>query len=111
VLLWVGLVFAAAAFVSLRRAVKLSPYPRPDARLVENGIYRYLRHPMYSSAVVCSIGLVLVVPRFTVLAAAVGVTVFYLVKARYEESVLLAHYPGYAHYRARTLGVLFTRGR
>lgn len=110
-LLSVGLVIAVAAFVSLRRAVKLSPYPRPDARLVETGIYRYLRHPMYTAAVVCSSGLVLVVPRVGVVAAAVAVTVFYLAKARFEESLLLARYPGYADYRARTLGVLLFRGK
>jgi len=111
VLLWAGLLLAVSAFVSLGRAVKLSPNPRAGARLVESGIYRYLRHPMYTSAVVCSFGLALIVPRVTVLCAAIAVIVFYLVKARFEESLLLAHYPGYARYRARTLGVLLIRGK
>jgi protein-S-isoprenylcysteine O-methyltransferase Ste14 len=39
------------------------------------------------------------------------VIVFYLIKARHEEGILLAHFPGYAAYRARTRGVLLKKGR
>jgi protein-S-isoprenylcysteine O-methyltransferase Ste14 len=38
--------------------------------------------------------------------SALAVIVFYLVKARYEEGLLRAAYPGYDAYRQRTHGVL-----
>ena len=104
-------VTVAAAFTSLGSAVRISPAPRSGATLVDRGIYRYLRHPMYTTGVLVSVGLMLVQPRITVAATALAVIVFYLIKARYEESLLLERYPGYAAYRARTRGVLLLRGR
>ena len=110
-LLAAGVLVAVAAFASLGRAVHIAPQPLPGASLVDRGIYRYLRHPMYTAAVLVSIGLVLLQPQVTVLTAALAVIVFYLIKARYEEPLLLERYPDYAAYRARTRGVLLLRGR
>jgi len=111
VLIGAGMVIVIAGFASLGRALQVSPHPREGARLVDRGIYRFLRHPMYTTAVVCSVGLVLVEPRVTVAGAAVAVIAFYMAKARFEESLLLERYPGYADYRRRTLGVLLIKGR
>jgi protein-S-isoprenylcysteine O-methyltransferase Ste14 len=110
-LIGAGMIIVMAAFASLGRALQVSPHPRDGARLVDRGIYRFLRHPMYTTAVICSVGLVLVQPRAMVAAAAVAVIAFYIAKARFEESLLLERYPEYAAYRSRTLGVFFIKGR
>ena len=106
-----GVAVVAAAGLSLRGAVRAVPQPRAGARLVERGVYAYLRHPMYTSALLAATGLFLIRPRLPVALAAASVIAFYLIKARYEERLLLEHYPGYAAYRARTRGVLLLRGR
>jgi len=49
------------------------------------------------------------IPRLTVVVAALAVIIFYVIKARYEDRLLLAHFPGYEAYRKRTLGVLMTK--
>lgn len=95
-----------AALWQLRHSFRVAPTPRRDGRLVTDGIYRWLRHPMYTAVVLVASGLALVRPDPTVLGAAAANLAFYLAKARYEEGLLLAHYPDYAAYRKRTLGVL-----
>lgn len=95
-----------AALVSMRSSFRIVPTPRHDATLIQHGIYRRLRHPMYTSVLLLLTAISLHQPSAAVLLVAGINVVFYLAKARYEESLLLAHYPGYAQYRARTWGVV-----
>ena len=64
---------------------------------------------MYTSVIFATIGLVLMQPRFSVAASAFAVIIFYLIKARYEEGLLLNQYSDYAAYRDATYGVLLTK--
>ncbi len=95
-----------AALVSMRRSFRIVPTPRHDAVLIQHGVYRRLRHPMYTSVLLLLTAISLHHPSVAVLIVAGINGVFYLGKARYEESLLLAHYPAYAQYRARTWGVV-----
>jgi protein-S-isoprenylcysteine O-methyltransferase Ste14 len=80
----------------------IHPEPRSDGRLVKDGPYQWVRHPMYSAVLLlaagCSVwlastaGWVLFAALFAVL---IG-------KASLEEQWLLQRYPGYADYRQRT---------
>jgi len=105
-----GLLLALAAGASLRSATGLSPEPRSPA-IVRRGVYRYLRHPMYTSAIAVASGLIVIQPRLSVAIAGFAVIGFYLIKVRYEERLLMKRYPDYASYRAETFGVLLTKPR
>lgn len=101
VLLGLAVVGGAAAVGFLGRS--LTPHPDPNgAGLVANGIYRWVRHPMYGAVVAGCAGVAclrgLVVPWALTLALAV----FFEIKSRREESRLAVTYPGYAEYAART---------
>ncbi len=105
-----GLLLALTAGASLGSATGLSPEPRSPG-IVKRGIYRYLRHPMYTSAIVVASGLIVIQPRLSVAIAGLAVIGFYLIKVRYEERLLMKRYPDYASYRTETLGILLTRPR
>jgi len=94
------------AFLRLRRSFRVSPEPHRSGRLVREGVYRYLRHPMYNAVTLLCSGLVLRSPRWTTLAAAVAVVVLLALKARHEERLLAARYPEYAAYARGTVGVV-----
>lgn len=96
----------APALWALRRVFRVAPTPRRDGELIARGIYRWLRHPMYTAVVLIVTGVAVVRPDPFVLGLAGLNLAFYLAKARYEEGLLLSHYPGYADYRRRTVGVL-----
>lgn len=79
-----------------------NPTPRPDAELVQSGIYQRLRHPLYSSVMLASLGWALLWQSAAALAASVVLCVFFDAKARLEERLLMARFPEYAAYRGRT---------
>ena len=104
-LLIAGGLLAVAAFVALSGSFRVVPSPHADATLVRTGIYRWLRHPMYVAVLLVLAAAACSRPSAWVLLI-VGLNfVLYLGKARYEESVLMDHYEGYADYREGTLGV------
>jgi len=104
-----GLLVLIVSLFTLRRVIQVAPAPKEGAHLVSAGIYRVLRHPIYTAMVVLVIGLCLRKPTLLTIAAGAGVVAFLCVKARFEESLLLARYPDYQSYRARTRGVLLGR--
>ena len=101
-----GLLIMFFAFRALGGAIQVSPEPRPDAQLVIRGIYNRLRHPIYTAIVIVVVGLFLRKPTLLVGIATAIVIAFLVMKVRIEEKMLLARYPGYAAYKARTWGLL-----
>jgi protein-S-isoprenylcysteine O-methyltransferase Ste14 len=101
-----GLVLMSAAFAAIRGVVQIAPEPRADGHLVTGGIYRRLRHPIYTAILMLAVGLFLRKPTLPVAIGASVVIVFLIVKARFEERLLLIRYPGYAEYKTRTCGVV-----
>lgn len=99
--IFVGFGIIAAALFGL--GASLSPFPRPhrDSRLVTRGIYRYMRHPIYSGLIAGSLGwgLVWLSPAGVLYSAVVAL--FFDRKARREEIWLMQRYPEYAAYARR----------
>jgi protein-S-isoprenylcysteine O-methyltransferase Ste14 len=101
VLIVTGIVLVAWARGALGRA--FTPFTRPsrEAALADTGPYRLARHPMYGGALVLFAGLAL---QFgvaaLVLTGALGI--LWRAKSRVEEGFLVARFPEYEAYRART---------
>lgn len=73
----------------------------PDQSLVTHGIYRYIRHPIYSGDVLLLLGLELALGSWLVVGVAVPLAVA-IRQALAEEALLAATFPGYRAYCART---------
>ena len=82
----------------------LTPLPRPrtDGRLIETGIYRRLRHPIYAGLISAGIGWSALTASLPALLVAVALAGFLDLKARREEAWLIDRYEGYAAYRRRS---------
>ena len=106
VLCVIGLVLMFSAFAAIRGAVQIAPEPKRGARLATTGVYRQLRHPIYTAILLLAIGLFLRKPTASIAATAAAVVVFLVIKVRFEEQRLLARYPEYAEYRNRTWGLI-----
>ncbi len=107
VLLFSGLVLAAWARASLGRAFQVPPDPKSDVELQTGGIYKVLRHPMYTAVALLTVGLFLARPSVPMAAVGLFLVIVLLLKSRHEERLLLERYPAYETYRSRTRGVLF----
>jgi protein-S-isoprenylcysteine O-methyltransferase Ste14 len=113
--LWHGIGFAICvpgiaiivwALVTMGRVMQVSPEPRADGHLVTRGIYAWLRHPMYTGIVLIVVGLLVRSPSLIPAIVGAALVVLLVAKSRFEEGLLLARYPEYAAYRARTWGVI-----
>ncbi|MBP8252648.1 MAG: isoprenylcysteine carboxylmethyltransferase family protein [Herpetosiphon sp.] len=82
--------------------VNVLPDVRPDAQLVTHGIYRWIRHPMYSGLLLMSLALVIAYFTWWRLLVWLILLVNLWLKASYEESLLVRHFPDYAAYKQRT---------
>lgn len=74
-----------------------------DHQFVARGAYRLVRHPLYAALIWMAAGACLALGNLLGLALVLGVFVPAMVyRARQEEAVLTATFPGYADYRRRT---------
>jgi protein-S-isoprenylcysteine O-methyltransferase Ste14 len=80
----------------------IRPVPREGGELITRGPYRYVRHPMYSSVILCGAACVLALASaWSVLALATLIGVL-VAKASIEERAMARAHPGYAAYQAAT---------
>lgn len=88
-------------FISLGDA--LTPFPRPldGAGLHRQGAYRFMRHPIYSGAILASFGWALWWQSAIGVLPALALAIFFDRKAAYEETWLRKKYEGYDDYARR----------
>ena len=101
VLIGSGIVLGMVAGARLGGSLTPSPIPRDSGQLATSGVYRVVRHPIYSALLLVGLGLALRGASlwhelvFLALVALLGL------KARAEERMLMEKYEGYASYAAR----------
>jgi protein-S-isoprenylcysteine O-methyltransferase Ste14 len=95
---------AVIAIASLRLGPALTPTPVPTSRgvLATTGLYRWVRHPIYTGVLTIVAGLTVRSGSLVHLAVAVTTVVFFTVKAKWEEARLAERYVDYDDYAART---------
>jgi len=76
-------------------------YVKQDHALVAHGLYRFVRHPIYTGDLLLLLGLELALNSWAVIGVAV-VAVYVRQQAIREERNLLERIPGYAQYCRRT---------
>lgn len=103
-----GCGMALAGMGLLHLGANLTPFPRPrdNGRLVQNGVYAIVRHPIYSGIILGAFGWSLVRGSIVALALSVALLVFFHFKSRREERWLVERYPEYAAYQKRVKKLL-----
>ncbi len=96
-----GAVLAFLGLVTLGGSLTPFPEPLPNAALVERGIYRRVRHPIYGGIGLGSLGAGVFDGNPPAIWAAAALLTYLWAKTGYEEGRLLDHYPDYAEYRNR----------
>lgn len=101
-----GLVVVAVALLNHfqvnQALVNVSPEPNAALQLVEIGLYRWIRHPIYLGVILTALGAALVHGHWLGILLAVVLWLFFTYKSGFEERWLMRVYPGYADYRRRT---------
>lgn len=95
-------VIAIAGVWALGRHTSPLPRPRESAQLVRHGIYRRIRHPLYTSLMLAGLGWAVFWWSRPALVAAIVLTALLDRKSRREERWMGEKFPGYAEYRQTT---------
>ena len=97
-----GIALVTAGILRLRAQLTAFPKPVPGGRLIDDGVFAFVRHPMYGGAVLFALGWGLVMASPMAVAGACVLGVFFDLKSRREEAWLAEQFAGYAAYRRRT---------
>lgn len=101
VLLLVAVVCGSLGAINLGRHLTPFPKPRTNAQLVRSGIYRLIRHPLYSALLSGALGWSFLRASWPALLAALALALFLDAKARREERWLRQQFPDYSEYEKR----------
>jgi len=82
----------------------LSPFPSPMVHTVlqTGGVYRWIRHPIYTGILLIFLGYALYAASFYKLAITLCLGFFFHIKSAYEERMLSSKFPDYPEYRRRS---------
>ena len=107
-LLWCGYgIFILGTVIALIAAINLgknlTPLPRPkeNAELIQRGLYRFVRHPIYFGVIVLSLGWGLIQQSALVWLYVLIIAIFFDIKSRKEEQWLVERFSTYADYQGR----------
>lgn len=81
-----------------RKQLSIWPAPVPNGELKTEGIYEYVRHPVYSGLILASVGFAVATASPERFAITIALAAFLAKKIEVEEGYLSAAYPDYANY-------------
>lgn len=102
ILLIGGLLIVVIGTLSLSSSFTVMPRPKEDGALVTDGLYRFVRNPIYAGLIAAMFGASIGSGTWLGLALAAALGVVLDLKTRREEVFLRARFPDYAAYAART---------
>ncbi len=101
-LFFFGLGLIAISALGLGSALTPTPVPTRSGQLTTSGLYRLVRHPIYTGVLLTVTGITLRSGNWVHVAIAVATYIYFDRKAAWEEHRLQERYPGYRSYAART---------
>jgi protein-S-isoprenylcysteine O-methyltransferase Ste14 len=94
-----GSILATAVLLYLGRSFSILPEAR---RLVVTGPYRFVRHPLYATEMICMLGLVIQFALWPAVIVFLIQCMFQLERMRIEEQLLNRTFPEYEIYASNT---------
>ncbi|QWE13979.1 isoprenylcysteine carboxylmethyltransferase family protein [Polynucleobacter sp. AP-Sving-400A-A2] len=91
----------AIAVINLGKNLTPLPCPKDNAVLIKNGLYQFVRHPIYFGVLLAALAWLLISPGIYILLYAIGLFFLFDIKARREEVWLVERFPDYQDYQRR----------
>lgn len=100
--MFLGFVILALSALALGKSLTAHPMPSKSAVLVTDGLYRFVKHPIYSGLILVGFGLVITGGFFPHIIFFIALVLLLNYKASFEEKLLTQTYSGYAEYSRKT---------
>jgi protein-S-isoprenylcysteine O-methyltransferase Ste14 len=94
------------AVINLGKNLTPLPCPKDNAQLVQSGLYRYVRHPIYFGVLLAALAWLLIFPSAYILLYGIALFILFDIKARREEVWLVERFPAYQDYQRRVKKLL-----
>lgn len=100
---WISsLTFTLGGFLAIRKYLTPLPYPVEDNQLITSGVFRLVRHPIYTGLILAGAGWTIFTASLSHLLVTVAAAILLNYKASREEGWLRQRHPEYAEYALRT---------
>jgi protein-S-isoprenylcysteine O-methyltransferase Ste14 len=96
-----GLALVLLAGFNLGNSLSANPVPLDNATLKTTGLYGLVRHPIYLGLTLFALGITISKTSLLHLILSAMLFLWLQRKARFEERLLLAKFPGYAEYASK----------
>lgn len=107
VLTIIGLVIAIVARKTLADNWSADVELKKDHKLITEGVYKYVRHPIYTGIILMGIGTILVMQTIYSIIFYLAMIIFLTYKLKKEEKLLLQHFPNdYPGYMKKTKALI-----
>jgi protein-S-isoprenylcysteine O-methyltransferase Ste14 len=90
------------ALLQLNRNLSPFPTPKQNGQLVTNGLYHWMRHPIYTGILLVSYGYAIYSSSWLRLIVACVLLILFYLKSSYEEKLLSKKFSDYTAYQKRT---------
>lgn len=98
----VGGIVLLIALLQLNKNLSPFPSPKSGAQLIQTGLYKYIRHPIYTGILMVFFGYSMYVASGYKFLITLLLLVLFLFKSRYEEKRLVHTFKEYAMYMKKT---------
>jgi protein-S-isoprenylcysteine O-methyltransferase Ste14 len=98
----IGALVFMIAMLQLNKNLSPFPTPKSNAQLIQNGLYKYVRHPIYTGILLSFMGYAIYVASLYKLIITILLLFVFIVKSIYEEKKLIGHFNNYVSYKKKT---------
>lgn len=103
-----GFIIIIISILQLNTNLSIFPTPKKDGELIMSGLFKYVRHPIYTGILMTAFFFSLYSNSGYRLIISLLLVILFYYKSNYEEKALLLKFPAYKSYRAST-GRFFPR--
>ena len=97
-----GIIISIASIATLNKNLSAFPTPKQSAKLIQSGIYKYIRHPIYSGILFFTFGFSIYSENMLRFLIFFTLLILFNFKAAYEEKLLLNKFSNYSAYKKKT---------
>ncbi|MBK8052152.1 MAG: isoprenylcysteine carboxylmethyltransferase family protein [Saprospiraceae bacterium] len=97
-----GIVVCIVSILQLNHNLTAFPTPKESARLYTGGLYKYIRHPIYTGVIMIFFGMSLYWSSVYQLMITTALIVLFYYKSAYEEEQLTNKFSEYKSYKSHT---------
>ena len=97
-----GFLIILIAILQLNKNLTPFPTPKQGGSLIKTGLYKYIRHPIYTGVFLATLGLGFFNNSLWQLCISVVLLILFYFKSSYEESLLIEKYEDYKKYKEST---------